>query len=154
MMRAILPSTGEAGSIEGDRGDRRRRIGADAGQGAQFGLALRKGAAAPRDFARAGVHVARPRIIAEPGEGAHDVFQRRGGEVFDARPERREAFEIGDDRLDSRLLQQDFGEPDEIGVGALRRARPARAACADGDPTSARTRRAIGGDCAVAIAEG
>ena len=105
--------------VERDRGDRRRGIGADSGQRAQLRLALREGAAAPRHFARAGVHVARPRIIAKPGEGAHDVFQRGGGEVFDARPKRNEAFEIGGRRARRGLLQQDFGEPDAVGVGAL-----------------------------------
>ena len=110
--------------IERDGGDRRRRIGADAGQRAQHGLVLRKGAAALGDLTRAGVQVAGARIIAEPGEGPHHLFERRGGEVFDARPQRDEALEIGDRRPRHGLLQQNFGQPDAIGVGALAGRRP------------------------------
>ena len=89
MMRAILPSTGAAGCVEGDRGDRRRGIGADARQRAQLRLVARKHARrARRPPCAQACRLRAPRIIAEPREGLHDLFQRRGGERLDIRPAR------------------------------------------------------------------
>ena len=62
--RSTLVSTAARFLAERDRGDRRRSIGADAGQLAKPGRGVRE-AAAPRDFARAGDQVAGPGVIAE-----------------------------------------------------------------------------------------
>ena len=71
-------------AAKGDRRDRRRGIGADAGQGAQFGFLARKSPAAPSDLPRAGMQVPRPRIIAEAGKGADHGLGRGGGQILDA----------------------------------------------------------------------
>ena len=103
--------------VIGDGGDRRGRIVADAGQGAQSRRVAGKAAAmvAHHRF-RAGLQVAGPRIIAEPGPGLHHLLGGGCGEVGDARPAEEEGVVIGLHRRDRGLLQHDLGEPDPIGV--------------------------------------
>ena len=124
---------------EGDGGDGGGGIGTDARQGQEFRLALRKRAAVTtRDGDGAGMEIAGPRIIAEPGPGLHHLGDRRRRQCVDRRPAGEEGLVIGFHRLDRRLLEHDLREPDRIRVGPSRPRSRARAVCAGG----ARTRRA------------
>lgn len=62
--------------VEGDGGDGRRRVGADAGQFAQARFGLGKAALEPpRDDAGTAVQVARPGVVAEPLPGVQNVVE-------------------------------------------------------------------------------
>ena len=67
------------GAIEGDRRDRRRRVGADAGQAAQSPprSSGKRPPCALNDGPGAGVEVAGARVVAEPGPGLHHLLDRR-----------------------------------------------------------------------------
>ena len=119
-----VPVNGGRWTIEGYRGDRRRGVGTNAGQFAQDGLVARKIAPTRHDLARTGMQVARARIIAEAGESLHHVVQRCGGERLQARPARDEIVEIGRRADRCGLLQQDFGQPDAVGLRRLPGWRP------------------------------
>ena len=67
----------------------------------------------PRAFAE----IARPRIIAKPGPGLHEIVGIGPTQLFNRRPERKKTGEIGFDRFDRRLLQHHFRQPDMVGVG-------------------------------------
>ena len=118
--RAITRSTlvSTAGSLlaERDRGDRRRRIIADARKRAKLGGGSRE-SAAPRDFAGAGDEVAGPGIIAEAGPFGEDVLIARCGQRRDRRPARDEPLEPRHDRRDRGLLEHDLAQPHAIGIG-------------------------------------
>ena len=105
-------------AIEGDGRDRRRRIGADAGEREEplfgFGEAAAELAG---DGLGAGLEIAGAGIVTEPGPGLHDVLFVGGGEIGDTRPAGGERLEIGLHGGDGRLLQHDLGEPDPIGIG-------------------------------------
>ena len=103
---------------EGDGGDRRRRIGADAGQGAQGGFVWGK-SSRRGDRPRRRVKIARPRIITEAGEGVHHLLDLGRRQRRHVRPAGQELGEIGRGACCRGLLQQDFGEPYAIGVDAL-----------------------------------
>ena len=118
-------------AVEGDRRDRRRGIGADAGKRAQVGFLGRKAAAAPGDFLRASVQVPRPRIVSETGESAHHRVGRGCGQVLNRGPFRNECLIIRRRRLGGCLLQQHFGEPDVVGIGRF------AALCAPGEHAAA-----------------
>ena len=109
--------------VERDRGDRRRRIGADARQRAQRGFVTGKPAAPRGDHFCAGMQIARAGVVAEAGEGLHDRFQRRGGQHVDVGPARDEVLEVGRRASGRGLLQQDFRQPDAVGIGARARRR-------------------------------
>ena len=109
---------------ERNRRDRCGRIGTDARQAPETGFVLRE-AAQDRDRLRAGDQVARPGIIAEARPLLHDVGLRGGGEGFDGRPARDEAFEARRDGGDRGLLEHDFAQPDPIGVHRRRSGRGA-----------------------------
>ena len=68
---------------------------------------------------RAGMQIARTRVIAEPGPELEHILERRRGELDDCREACEEPRVIRCDRLDSGLLQHDLGEPDAIRVRAL-----------------------------------
>jgi hypothetical protein len=70
------------------------------------------------DRDRAGVEVAGPCVIAEPGPLLEDGIERRRGEIGDRRPERNKAQVVVSYRRDGRLLQHDLAEPDAIGIGS------------------------------------
>ncbi len=120
-MRAMLPSTGAAGdrrrSPRSPPRYRRRRPEA----AAQRRLVGGEPSACARDRLGAGVQVSRPRVVAEPGEGADHGLERRGGQILDPRPFLDEGPVVGRRGLRRRLLQQHFGEPDPIGVRRLAR---------------------------------
>ena len=76
--------------IERNRGDRRRRVGADAGQRGQRCFALREASAVPLDHGLgAGMQVARARVIAEPGPQFEHVIERCRRERVHVRQARR-----------------------------------------------------------------
>ncbi len=111
--------------IEGDRRNRRRGVAPDAGQRDQLSLGAGK-AAAFRHRDRAGMQVARPRVVAEPGPEPQHVVERRRRERIDIRPAREEAREIRPDRFHGGLLEHDLGEPHAIRVDRLARLRAPR----------------------------
>jgi hypothetical protein len=103
---------------EGDRRDRGCRVGADARQARECRLVRRKPAIVAFDHGpRAGVQVARPRVIAEPGPRLEHVVERACGQRGNARPALEKACIIGCDRFDGCLLQHDFGKPDPVRIG-------------------------------------
>ena len=55
-------------------------------------------------------------IVAEAFPKLEHAVERGVGEVAYGREGGEEAFEVGDDGFDARLLEHDFGEPDAIGV--------------------------------------
>ena len=121
--RSTLPSTGTAGRIERDRGDRRGGVVADAGQRAQRVDVFGKFRAVPLDHGlRAGMQIAGARVIAKPRPGAQHIFEVGRRQRLDRRPARQEPRVIRRDGLDRRLLQHDLGQPDA--VGSVRCARP------------------------------
>ena len=106
------------GAIKRDRRDRRRRVGADAGQAAQARLGVGEASAvALGERPGAGMEVAGARVIAEPGPGLHHLFDRRLGEPCDRREALQEALVEGLHGRNRRLLQHDLRQPDAIGIG-------------------------------------
>jgi len=75
---------------------------------------------------RAGVQIARPRIIAEPGPHSQHIVERGLAERVDVRPARQKLPEIRPHRFDAGLLQHDFRQPNPIGIGAFAGWRPPR----------------------------
>ena len=106
--------------VEGDGGDRRRRVGADAGQLAELRLRLRKAAAVQgRQNLCAGVEIARPRVIAEAGPGLHDGLDRRARQPLEGRKAIEKGREIGPHRRHIGLLQHDLRQPHPVGIRHL-----------------------------------
>jgi hypothetical protein len=67
-------------AAESDGADRRRRVGADAGQGTESRFVLWQAAAvALHQQPGAGVEVVRPRVAAEARPAAQHLFERRRG---------------------------------------------------------------------------
>ena len=113
--------------IEGDRGDRRGGVVADARQRTQRRqIGWKLSAMVLHDRAGASVQITRPRVIAEPGPDPQHVIEAGCGERGHARPALNKAREIRRDRLDRGLLQHDLGQPDPIGIGPRTFARPPR----------------------------
>ena len=75
---------------------------------------------------RAGMQIARARIIAEPGPHPQHVILRGAAERGDIRPARQKLLEIRPDRFDAGLLQHDFRQPDPVRISPLARRRPPR----------------------------
>ncbi len=101
---------------EGDAGDGRGAIGADAGQGEQLVILAWDGAAMlPLDEAGRPLEVARARVIAEAFPLFEDGIQRRVGEGGERREGGEEALVIAQHRRHARLHQHHFREPDAIG---------------------------------------
>jgi hypothetical protein len=80
------------------------------------------------------VEIARPRVIAEPGEGLDHLVERSGGERLDPWPALEEARVIGRGGGGGGLLQQDFRQPDPIRIGRLARRDAPRQVAAVGVP--------------------
>jgi len=105
--------------VEGDRGDGGRGIGADSGQREQPRLVGRERAAGRSDRARAGVQVARPR---DSSRGRRRRSSRSSigaaASALTSGQRTQELEVVGRGARRRRLLQQDFREPDAIGVPA------------------------------------
>jgi hypothetical protein len=116
-----IPVDRQDPATEGDRRDGVRRVFADTGQTfKQLGNG-RKNAAVGRDATRASVEVAGAAVVSKAREGVDDLCLFRGRERMDARPSRQEFFVIGSGCRHGRLLQQNFGEPDSVGIRGLAR---------------------------------
>ncbi len=104
-------------SVEGDRGHRPRRVATDARERAQ---GLRVVGQAPSVLldhrARRALEVARTRVVAETRPQPEHRVGLGPGEARDVRKAREEALVVGDHRLDARLLQHRFGDPDGVGI--------------------------------------
>src|SRR5262245_19336506 len=70
------------------------------------------------------MQVAGARVIAEPGPGPQNILKAGGRERPDCGPLRQEPRVVRRHRLDCRLLQHDFGQPDTIWICQLSRPRP------------------------------
>jgi hypothetical protein len=104
-------------SIERDRGHRPRRVAPDSGQLAQGRRVVGQAPAVPLDQrARRALEVARARVVAEARPQPEHRVGLRPGEARDVREAREEALVVGDHRLDARLLQHRFGDPDGVGI--------------------------------------
>ncbi len=100
-----------------DRGDRARRVRADAGDRTQLARMARQLAAeSVADDLRAGVQVARARVVPEPGPRREHVVERRGRERGHRRKPRHPAFPVRDHGGHPRLLQHDLADPDRVRV--------------------------------------
>ena len=101
------------------------RVSADTRQPHQRRRIARKSPAmVAHHCARAGMQVARPRIIAKPGPFLHDRRNRRGGQRANCWPACQKPRVIGLDRRHSRLLEHDFRQPDGVWVRPQARQRP------------------------------
>jgi hypothetical protein len=112
-----IPVDDVGGLIEGDRGDRGGRIGAQTREATKALLITWKNAAVfPVDGARTGQEIPSPRIVAKARPGRHDLAIRRRREIADRGPLLYEHVEIGR-RVDGcGLLKHDLRQPDSIGV--------------------------------------
>ena len=107
----------EGTPAERDRGDRGRRIVADAGQSAKLVLGRRE-TASRRDLARAGDQVPRAGVIAKARPFREHVLVARRGERLDRRPAREESLESRRHGRDGRLLEHHLAQPHAIGIGS------------------------------------
>src|SRR4029077_7346415 len=82
------------------------------------------------DRLRAGMEIARPRVVAQTLPGMQHVVELRQGERFDIGPALEEAREVRTDGRDRGLLQHDLAEPHAIRIGRLARQRAPRQAAA------------------------
>ena len=103
---------------EGDARDRRRGVGADAGQLEQLRLGARE-IAALDDRARRRVQSSRTRVVAEPRPLREHLLDRRRGQRLDVGKRGDESFVIRQHGLDPRLLQHDLGDQHAIRIAAL-----------------------------------
>jgi hypothetical protein len=104
-------------AAEGDGGDRRGGIGADAGQFQEFRLRIGIAAARRRQLPRAAMQVARPRVVSQPLPGVQNLIQIGRRKVRDGRPASQEGFEIRHNGGHRGLLQHDLGKPYVIWIG-------------------------------------
>lgn len=112
---------------EGDRGDRGRRIGPDAGKLAQGVLGAGKTAAMGlRHGARAGMEIAGTGVIAEPGPGGEHVTEAGPRQCRHIRPAAQKVDIARRHRLHGGLLEHDLAEPDLVGILQMSRRRPPR----------------------------
>ena len=81
MMRATLPSTAAAFSPKAIAATAAAGYRLDSRQRPQIRLVVGEATAAPRDLLGAGVEIARPRVIAEPGEVLDHLAERGGGDA-------------------------------------------------------------------------
>ena len=113
------------GLAEGDARNCAGGIGADAGQGKNFGVGAGKFAVMPgKDFAGGLLHVPNAGVIAETFPKLVD----RGGvgisEALDVRQRAHPAFPIGNDGFDLGLLKHDFAYIYAVRITAIRFASP------------------------------
>jgi hypothetical protein len=103
---------------EGQRADRRRGVGADAGQRAQrLRLARHAPGVLRHDPARRRVQVARARVAAKPAPVAeHLLLDRHGGDRGGVREARDESLEMPRHDADAHLLQHHLADPDAVRV--------------------------------------
>ena len=98
-----------------EREDRARSRASDAGKRHQAVQRLGETTAVPRDdLLCSTLEVPRPRVIAKTRPETHHFVRRRTGKRRGIRKPRDEALEIRLHRLDLRLLQHDFRDPDPI----------------------------------------
>jgi hypothetical protein len=69
------------------------------------------------DLARAGMEIARTRVIAEPGPEPEHMVEARGGQLLHRRKAFEETLVISRHGFDAGLLQHDFREPHPVGIG-------------------------------------
>ncbi len=105
---------------EGDAGDRRGGVAADAGQRLELFVGAREDAAVFGDDAAGGLlHLARAAVVSQ----AAPTFQQLGfgglGQCLDRRKTFQETLVVGNHRADPRLLQHDLGNPDTVGIGGF-----------------------------------
>ncbi len=98
---------------ERDRRDRTRGVRADARDRAQLGGASRQSGA---KRLRAGVEVARARVVAQARPRGEHVVERRGRERAERRERGHPAPPVRHDGLDPRLLQHDLADPDRVRI--------------------------------------
>jgi len=104
-------------TIEGDRGHRPSRVAADAGELAQGLRAVGKPPGVSlHQVARRALEVARARVVAETRPEPEQRVGLGAGEALDVRKAREEALVVRDHRLDARLLEHRFGDPDGVGI--------------------------------------
>ena len=104
--------------VMGDGRDRCGGVAPDPGQRPQRGLLVRElpvviGQKPPR----AGVQVARPRVVAESLPGVEHLVELGAGQSLEARPALQETLEVAGHHRHRGLLQHDLAEPDPVGVG-------------------------------------
>ena len=81
-----------------------------------FEAAREAAAVLARDDAGGGMEVARPSVVPETGPEMQHAVEARRRERFNIGKTHKEAFEVGDDSRDLRLLEHDFGNPDGIRI--------------------------------------
>ena len=102
---------------KGDGRQRRRRIGADAGEFQQLRLVLGEQAAMVRRHdTRAFVQVSGPGVVAQPGPGLEHVIKGRRRQIGELRPARHKIAKIGFYGSHRGLLRHDFAEPDVVRI--------------------------------------
>ena len=107
---------------ESDGCDRGCAVGADAGQRTKLGFALREVSPMALDHClRAGVQIARPRVVAKSRPQLEHIFERRARKNAHVWPAGSKAREIRGNGFYRRLLQHDLGEPYPIRVRLLAR---------------------------------
>ena len=112
---------------EGDGRNRRCRVRAQPRQAQQRRLGVRQPPVMLRhDHLRGAHQVARPRIIAQPRPGRHDVGLVRRRQAGNVRPARHPRLEPRAHRRHRGLLQHHLGQPHAIRVRRLARQRPPR----------------------------
>jgi len=146
---------------EGDAGDRGGGVGADAGERAETGGRLGEASAAVRhDAPRAGVEVPGAGVVAQPFPVLEHLVIARPSQGLDRGEGFEEAFVVRRALIDARLLEDDLGQPD--GVGVLRAApgqvaRGAAIPCEQGlaewgsDGRGAFQTRMVGHGCSASI---
>lgn len=106
------------GEAETDAGDGGGGVVAHAGEGAEAFDGAGEGAAVLGHEALRGLaKVADAGVVTQPLPGLEEGLILGGGEGRDVREGGEEAGEVGADRLDLRLLEHDFADPDGVGVG-------------------------------------
>lgn len=106
------------GQTEADTGDGGGGVVTHAGEGAEAFDGAGEGAAVLGHEALRGLaEVADAGVVAQTFPSLEERLIRGGGEGGDVREGGKESGEVGADRLDLRLLEHDFADPDGVGVG-------------------------------------
>ena len=113
---SAIQGSGFKSLAEGDAGDGRCRIGADAGQRSQFGSRARELTALRHDRPRGRVELTGPPVVSQARpSGEHILFSCRR-QAPNRRKTLQESHEVALSGLHARLLQHDFGDPDGVGI--------------------------------------